>query len=150
MSRHVVTVFDTMLSLAPVFTGPIAPPTQADRVIGSIGFGGDSIAGAVYLHLSSEMAAQATALMLGMPPNGPAPSESEINDGVSELANMLCGALKSWLSDTVAPCSMSIPSIIRGASFQIEPSTGVECICLSFKSAEESIFVEIHYKEQLS
>jgi len=113
LNGHLVEVFETMLSMkvSPVPGGP--PPVFSERVTGSVGFGGDTVTGAVYLHLSAKFANQITAGMLGLPPEENL-GETEVNDVIGECTNMLAGGLKSTLCDRGYECAVSTPAIIRG------------------------------------
>ena len=145
MSAHLVDVFDTMLSMKAVPKRGETPPPFTSRVTGAVGFAGDDVNGAVYLHLSAPFALKIAATMLGIAPEEIS-GESDVNDVVGEATNMVTGGLKSWLCDNNAPCAMSTPAIIRGTSFSIEPTPDVERECLVFQCDGEFIVAEIHIK----
>lgn len=145
MKSHVVEVFETMLATQASLREGHGFPEATERVCGSVGFAGDTINGAVYLHLSSTFAARATATLLGLP-EGETVGEADINDAVGEFTNMLTGGLKSWLCDSGSPCAVSTPAIIRGTAFAIEPGPDVRRESLLFDCQGESVAVEIHLK----
>jgi CheY-specific phosphatase CheX len=145
MKRHVVDVFETMLATKAVLLPEHGQPRGAERVSGSVGFAGDSVNGAVYLHLSAPFAARAAAAMLGLKPEE-ITGEAEVNDVVGEVTNMLTGGLKSWLCDSGADCAVSTPAIIRGTSFAIEALPEVQRESLVFDCGGERVVVEIHIK----
>ncbi|MFZ1054192.1 MAG: hypothetical protein WAN79_00845, partial [Opitutaceae bacterium] len=66
MVLRFVEAFQTVFSMNPVYTGRVQHLPRADRVSGSVGFGGEAVSGAVYLHLSPGFAARAAAAMLGL------------------------------------------------------------------------------------
>ena len=144
LKRHLVEVFETMLSQS-AHPAEGAPPTFSERVTGSIGFGSEHINGALYLHLSAEFANQATSSILGFPA-GERPGESEVNDVIGELTNMLAGGLKSAFCDAGAPCGVSTPAIIRGSAFQIETIPDVRQEVLLFDCGPHRFVVEVHLK----
>jgi CheY-specific phosphatase CheX len=145
MKRHVVDVFETMLATKALLLPDHEPPHCLERVSGSVGFAGDSVNGAVYLHLSASFANRAAAAMLGLKPEEIS-GEAEVNDVVGEVTNMLTGGLKSWLCDSGAPCAVSTPAIIRGTSFAVEAMPEVQRESLVFDCAGERVAVEIHIK----
>jgi chemotaxis protein CheX len=145
MKRHLVDIFNTMLSMQAVPAKPSEHPIHDERVTGSVGFAGESVTGAVYLHLSTPFANRMAAAMLGLPPEEII-SDSDANDVVGEISNMLTGGLKSWLCDAGAECALSTPAIIRGRSFAIEHMADVQRECLTFACGEETVAVEIHIK----
>lgn len=144
MNRHLVDVFETMLSMKATPSPGAAAPQFDDRVTGTVAFAGDHINGAVYLHLRTAFAGQVAAAMLGLTPEDL--GEAEVNDVVGEATNMLTGGLKSWLCDSGAECAVSTPAIIRGASFEIEPMPDVQREWLIFDCNDNRIVVEIHAK----
>jgi len=145
MSRHLVDVFETMLSMKAVRVSGGGMPVFEGRVSGSVGFAGEHVTGAVYLHLSESFSNQVAAAMLGITPEE-ITSENEVNDVVGEATNMITGGLKSWLCDGGADCAVSTPAIIRGTAYSIEPMPEVARECLVFECARHLIVVEIHIK----
>lgn len=144
MTRHLVDVFDTMLSMKAALMPGAPVPHFADRVTGAVGFAGDAINGAVYVHFPAPFAGQVGAAMLGLAPEDL--GETEVNDVVGEVANMLTGGLKSWLCDNGYECAMSTPAIIRGTSFTIEAVPDVAREWLVFECNQSRIVIEIHIK----
>jgi Predicted inhibitor of MCP methylation, homolog of CheC len=145
MKTHLVEVFDTMLATKATLVEGAKAPQFPERVSGSVGFAGDSVNGAVYLHLSTAFSKRAAGAMLGLPPEE-MNNESEVNDVVGEVTNMVAGGLKSWLCDAGAACAMSTPAIIRGTSFEIEPMPDVQHVSLVFDCGDERVHVEVHIK----
>jgi CheY-specific phosphatase CheX len=144
MNRHLVDVFETMLTMKATPLTDGGAPQLEERVTGSVAFAGDHINGAVYLHLSTRFAGEVAAAMLGLTPADL--GEAEVNDVVGEATNMLTGGLKSWLCDSGAECAVSTPAIIRGSAFVIEPVPDVERQWLVFDCNQNRIVVEIHVK----
>lgn len=144
MNRHLVDVFETMLSLKAMPQPSTDTPHLDERVTGCVAFAGDHINGAVYLHLATPFANRVAAAMLGLEPGDL--GEAEVNDAIGEATNMLTGGLKSWLCDSGAECAVSTPAIIRGSAFVIEPVPDVEREWLVFDCDGNCIVVEIHVK----
>ena len=144
MNRHLLDVFDTMLSMKVVGAPGGGVAEFDERVTGGVAFAGEQINGAVYLHLGAPFAGKVAAAMLGLTPEDL--GESEVNDVVGEVTNMLTGGLKSWLCDSGAECAVSTPAIIRGSSFAIEPVPDVHRERLVFICDDNRIVVEIHVK----
>lgn len=145
MTRHLVDVFGTMLSMQAVPTPGALAPDFESRVTGSVGVAGENITGAIYLHLAAPFANEVAAAMLGLKPEEIS-DDNEVNDVVGEATNMITGGLKSWLCDSGAECAMSTPAIIRGKSFAIEPMPDVAREILVFAVGPNFIVVEIHIK----
>ena len=145
VSRHLVDVFDTMLAMKADLVPNAELPQFTERVTGSVGFAGETVTGAIYLHLSAPFANRVGAAMLGLPPEENL-GENDVNDVVGEATNMLTGGLKSWLCDAGSSCAVSTPAIIRGVSFAIEAMPDVAREFLVFECGAERVLVEIHIK----
>ena len=143
MCRHFLEVFSTMLSLEASPSEIHEPPSADGRVTGVVGMAGEEIDGVLYLHLGEDFARRATAAMLGLAPEEIS-GESEINDVVGELTNMVAGGLKSHLNDLGAGCAMSTPGIIRGNSFVVETVPDVVREYIAFDCENTRILVELH------
>ena len=127
ITRAVQEVFKTMLgkdaSLLPAEsqTNGSSLALEAAHVVGTVGFIG-SINGLIYLYLEAGFAREAAAAMLGMSDvEVDEAGEDVINDAIGELTNMTVGTFKNQLSDKGYPCRLTIPSILRGSNFTIEP-----------------------------
>jgi len=145
LGAHLVDVFQTMLSINVTAVTDGRPPTFAERVTGSVGFGGNQVTGAVYLNLSARLASQIAAAMLRLPPDETI-GETEVNDVIGECTNMLAGGLKSALCDKGCDCAVSTPAIIRGTSFVIESLPDVQRELLVFDYNCVRFTVEVHIK----
>jgi chemotaxis protein CheX len=143
--RHLAEVFSTMLSLPAVPLAAMPAGDANEHISGSVGFAGETVTGAVYLHLPAPLATHITAAMLGLPAEE-TPGDSDVNDVVGEVTNMLAGGLKSWLCDAGAACALTTPAIIRGRSFHILASEGVSRIKFAFESGPQQGVVEAHIK----
>ncbi len=155
INRAVTDVFKTMLGREPSFSaqaglaGDAPSPTSESarpQVVGTVGFIGD-INGLIYLHLDVGFARLCTCHLLGM-------SEAEldeagdevINDAIGELTNMTVGGFKNGLCDAGYPCKLTIPSILRGSNFSIEPISDAIRHIYYFDCAEHRVVADILMK----
>ena len=125
------------------------PPVAADgqnQIVGTVGFLGD-VNGLIYLYLDVPFARTATSQMLGMTEQEIDEAGDEvINDAIGELTNMTVGSFKNGLSDAGFPCRLTIPTILRGSNFSIEPIAEVQRFIYKFQSAGQSIVTDILIK----
>lgn len=142
MTDYFVEVMKTMLSMKAKCEGTVDKLNRAERITSSVGFGGENVTGAVYVHFSQQFADLVARNLLIRQ----IPDENEVNDAVGEVTNMVAGGFKSWLCNQGIPCALSTPAIIRGASFKIEPRTDVQRVCLLFLCEYEPAYVDIHFK----
>jgi len=145
LNGHLVDVFETMLSMKAKPAPDGQPPEFSERTTGSVGFAGDTVTGGIYLHLSTNLANQIAAAMLGLSPEETI-SETEVNDVVGECTNMLAGGLKSALCDKGHECAVSTPAIIRGISFAIESLPDVRHELMIYECNGSRFAVEVHIK----
>ena len=144
IQRLVPNVFETMLSLVAKPVDPALAP-RGERVSGTIGIASDVLSGSVYLHFSEPLARRAAVAMLGLE-SVDAAGNTDVNDVVSELANMIGGGFKSALCDAGRPCAMSTPAIVRGQGFAIELPPGLCSETFVFDCQGEFLAVEVHLK----
>ncbi|MBE7498750.1 MAG: chemotaxis protein CheX [Verrucomicrobiales bacterium] len=134
-------VFSTMVGLA-LEPHPAAACTfnGQPQIASSIGFTGQ-LTGVVYLYTTIPFAHRITRHLLRLPDPEPA-TEEMVNDVLGELANMVVGHFKSRLTDRGIPCVMTIPSIVRGSHFGIEPVSQTAVDRLGFHHASHYLVVE--------
>lgn len=160
ISRAVTDVFQTMLGDAVTLSKDIDQgvsygTTRADRdlvaagnpqVVGTVGFIGD-LNGLIYLHFDLPFARYCTGRILGMTEAELDEAGDEvINDAIGEITNMTVGGFKNGLSDHGYPCKLTIPSILRGSNFSIEPIRTAQRHIYRFDGAGHRLVVDILMK----
>jgi chemotaxis protein CheX len=158
ISRAVQDVFKTMLGRTAVIAdtndsvitenSQWEHPVQitGQQVVGTVGFIGD-ISGLIYLYLEAAFANDIAGHMLGMSPAELEEAGDEVvNDAVGELANMTVGTFKNQLADKGFPCKLTIPSILRGSNFSIEPISSATRRIYRFKIGEYHLVTDLLMK----
>lgn len=140
-------VFQSMLSMELV-PEPPAPLTAelSCQIAGSVGFIGES-SGFIYLYAGVDFANYLTSRMLGI---DEIESEEMVNDAFGELSNMVGGYVKSRLSDSGWPCTLTIPSIVRGQQLSIEGVAQVSRRVIGFRDGSNHLLVELLVKQSSS
>jgi chemotaxis protein CheX len=138
-------VFEGMLALNVEPSPEEIGPRGGELVVGTVGIGGENVAGAIFLHVTDLFARKISAAMLGIPLSEVG-GEAEVNDAVSEVTNMLAGGVKSRLCDSGSPCAISAPSIIRGNSFVVDTAPDIICEKLHFRCETDHFMIELHLK----
>lgn len=159
ITRAVQDVFKTMFSLSAILTEnppPIVTDDTADErpllmegqlVVGTVGFIGE-ISGLIYLYMDADFAAQLASHVLGMTLDELEEAGDEVvNDAVGEVTNMTVGTFKNQLSDQGFPCKLTIPSILRGSNFSIEPITSATRRIYRFKIGEHMLVADLLMKQ---
>jgi chemotaxis protein CheX len=158
ITRAVGAVFKTMLGrsaqLCPkshqgeVTTSPPVPsePSSKVQVVGTVGFLGD-LSGLIYLHFDLEFARLSTCHLLGMTAAELEEAGDEvINDAIGEITNMTVGSFKNALCDAGFPCKLTIPSILRGSNFCVEPISSAQRHIYRFDCGGSIIVADILMK----
>jgi chemotaxis protein CheX len=155
INRAVTDVFKTMLGRVPSFsaqpgltpgTHAVEPEGHRPQVVGTVGFIGN-INGLIYLHLDLGFARLCTCHLLGMTEAELDEAGDEvINDAIGELTNMTVGGFKNGLCDAGFPCMLTIPSILRGSNFSIEPISDAIRHIYHFECDEHRVVADILMK----
>ncbi len=139
-------VFQSMLSMEmnPQPPSPL-PADPAGQIIGSVAFIGEAT-GIIYLYSGMSFATVITSRLLGI-------SEPEVDtgdmvtDAIGELSNMVVGYVKSRLCDSGWPCTLTIPSVVRGQQLSVEGSAQVTRRVIGFRNCQYLLLAEVLLKE---
>ncbi len=149
ITKAVKEVFSTMLGQPAIYQAVTAPnPLDSlaldhAHVVGTVGFIG-SLNGLIYLYLDVKFAEQCAANLLGMSAAEVADLGDEaVNDAIGELTNMTVGTFKNQLSDRGFPCKLTIPSILRGTNFSIEPISSATRRVYRFEIAGQPLIADL-------
>lgn len=159
IARAVGDVFRTMLGREPTLTPirnnfeqvwPVQSPLADNprpHVVGTVGFIGDAN-GLIYLYLDLAFARLCTCHLLGMTEAELNEAGDEvINDAIGEITNMTVGSFKNGLCDAGYPCKLTIPSILHGSNFTIEPISTVTRHVYHFDCGGHRIIADLLMKQ---
>lgn len=104
-------VLETMAFMALEEADEAANGCEDMTLLGSITFKG-GIEGCLGICCGVDCARTMAANMLGTDPSEL--PESDVNDAVGEIANMVMGAIKSRVQDHIGNMEVSIPSVVQG------------------------------------
>lgn len=139
-------VFTTMLNLS-VDRVPEEPRLNgAEYVAASVGFNG-ALSGVVYSYCTRDFAGQVTSSLLGLD-ESEVDDDGMVNDTMGEIANMIVGQIKSGLCDRGLPCTLTIPSIVRGRDFSVQASRTTTRKLTLFKCNDNQLVVEVLLKPE--
>jgi len=116
-------------------------------VVGNIGFVG-RMCGLAYLFLRNHFAQNVASRLLGISMNNLLNAEGDeiVNDVVGELSNMIIGSFKNQLCDLGYNCRLTIPSILRGSNFTVEPVSTASRSLFYFKCDDNALVLELLMK----
>ena len=148
VSSAVASVFGTMLNL-PVDEEPqsVSTPENEAQIAGSVGFIG-VVTGVVFIYSTVTFARNVTRRLIGS--DMPITGEEMVNDAFGEITNMVVGHIKSRLGDRGMQCVLTIPSILRGSHFTIEPTSSTRRRISTFRCAGDYVVVEVLLKPSSS
>lgn len=143
VTQSVGEVFATMLEaeVTPVPFEVELPNGHATHLVGTVGFVGP-MEGVVYVYVSDGFARRATSVMLRVP-EAEIQGESMVNDAIGELTDMIVGQWKSRMAEQDIFCTLTVPSIIRGIQFSIEPDAFAQRTAVGFKTAWGRVSIEV-------
>ncbi len=160
IARAVGDVFKTMLGRDPKLTPirnnfeevwPVQSPLADNprpHVVGTVGFIGDAN-GIIYLYLDLPFARICTCHLLGITDAELSEAGDEVmNDAIGELTNMTVGSFKNGLCDAGYPCKLTIPSILHGSNFTIEPISSVTRHVYHFDCGGHRVIADILMKQE--
>ena len=128
----------------PTVPAEVSPGLQT-HVVGTVDIRGRGCL--LYLYLDETFAKRCTCVMLGMSEREIAGiGEAAVNDAVGELTNMIVGSFKNGLCSAGYSCKLTIPSILRGRNFCIEPISSAERNVYSFDCAGRRLVADILMK----
>ncbi len=160
INRAVCDVFKTMLhrsaSLGATYSSGGADPHPVGvhtdelaanpQVVGTVGFLGE-VNGLIYLYFDAGFARHCTSHLLGISePEVDASGEEVINDAIGEITNMTVGSFKNGLSDHGYPFKLTIPSILRGRNFCVEPISDSQRFIYVFETEGQRLVADILLK----
>ncbi len=160
ITRAVSDVFKTMLGRDSALVGAVVQPLEdgatptypgpADGmtpfVVGTVGFLGE-VNGLIYLYLDEPFARLCTSHLLGTNEKDLELVDDEvINDAIGEITNMTVGSFKNGLCDAGFPCKLTIPSILRGSNFTIEPISSATRHTYYYETAGHKVVADILFK----
>jgi len=148
VSSAVSSVFGTMLNLPVVEESEGVPMSNGEaQLAGSVGFIG-VLTGVVFVYSTVGFAHKVTRGMLGS--ESPVIGEEMVNDAFGEITNMIVGHIKSRLADRGMTCVLTIPSILRGSNFTIEPTSSTRRRISTFQCDGSQVVVEVLLKPNSS
>lgn len=117
-------------------------------IAGTVGFLGN-LTGIIYIFLELPLALEATRKLLDLGPDDIDADDHElVNDAIGELTNMIVGTFKNDLSNKGYECRMTIPSILRGSNFSIEPAEVALRRIFKFDCAGHAFVIDVLMKEE--
>lgn len=138
-------------STVEIFTGMVMMEVEAvDESIDKLGQIKNSITGMVGLagthrgvlavHLPNNVAMAITSSFLGMEITE---VNEDVQDAIGEIANMLGGDLKTFLSDKGKDIQLSLPSTIAGEEYTFMSQADADVVIVPFAAPEGKFFVEV-------
>lgn len=119
---------------------------ELPHVFGSVGFVG-KVDGIVYLCIPDDFAQDAAGRVLGMSAAELGMcDDGTVKDVIGEITNMTVGSFKNGLSDHGYPCKLTIPSILRGRNFSVEPISDSQRFIYVFETEGQRLVADILLK----
>jgi chemotaxis protein CheX len=138
-------IFSTMIMMEidAGSSAAVRPHPLADSISGVIGLAGTR-RGVLAIHLPYSVAFAITGNFLGMEI---AEMNTDVEDAIGELANMMGGSLKAFLSEKGRDINLSMPSTISGRKYAFEPTSDAEILFIPFSSEAGDFMIELQLEK---
>lgn len=118
----------------------IAAGSQDDLEITSmVGLAG-CLCGVLSLRCSRQAGLIMASKMLGVEPGNIGP---EMTDALGEIANMVAGNFKNKIPGLADGCMLSVPTVITGQDYQLQPATDSDALELHFSFENMPIVISL-------
>ncbi len=101
--------------------------------------------GMLAIHIPEPVAMAITSNFLGLEVDA---INEDVQDAIGELANMLGGNVKSFLTETGSDIKLSLPSTIFGQEYTFQCQDEVETIVVPFTSSDGKFLVELRLQSE--
>lgn len=134
-------VFQTMLSIE---INEIRHGTEIfeakNGIAGKVEIIGELMNGVIVIHMQPKIAKELAAklLMLSL---DKLENSAFVSDFIGELTNMISGGIKSDLVDSGLRCDISLPVVMKGDGFNIDPEKWDIKTCFSFYHDNEPVHI---------
>lgn len=138
-------IFSSMVMMEVTSNGEVKDgiASLTKSLTGVVGLAG-SYKGALAMHFPGSVAMAITGSFLGMAVDE---INEDVEDAVGELANMLGGSVKSFLSANGRDIALSLPSVISGENYDFQPTCAVERVVIPFQCAVGEFTVELQLEK---
>ncbi len=139
-------VFSTMLMMEVTPELPRLETIEPfdHSITGMVGMAGQ-YKGMLAIHACDQVAMAITSNFLGLEVDS---LNDDVKDAFGELANMLAGSIKAYLSDNSRDIQLSIPSAVCGQNYSIDFHPHRRSTMVPFTSAEGTFLVELQLEHQ--
>ncbi len=145
IAESALEIFSTMVLMDIRQTGDLVREhiTLKNSISGVIGLAGIR-KGVLAIHTPEAVALAITSSFLGMEVTG---LNVDVEDAVGEVANMLGGNIKMFLTDKGRDIDLSLPSIVKGEAYEFQPGGEVERVVVPFTCGAGEFFIEIQLEK---
>jgi len=131
-----IEVFNLMANVHLTPAPAAAGEPHGDRTA-MVGMAG-ALCGMTTIRCSGEIAAKLATQMLGADATS---NPSTVSDALGELCNMVAGNFKSKISNLADHCMLSVPTVISGEDYTLEPASPVENFIVDFEYDAATIWI---------
>jgi chemotaxis protein CheX len=132
-----------MMEIAESDEEEIGTASLTDSISGIIGLAG-TYKGVLAIHLPHAVAMAITSSFLGM---DVAEINSDVEDAVGELANMLGGNVKSILSEKGRDINLSLPTTISGKDYDFQPTKDADRMIISLRCETGRFIIDLQLEK---
>jgi chemotaxis protein CheX len=133
-----IEVFELMASvkLEPMDSSAGKPHGDTTAIVGMAG----ALCGMTAIRCSRESAGKLASCMLGSEASS---NSSTIGDALGELCNMVAGNFKSKFSSLAEHCMLSVPTVISGEDYSMQPIDPFETVVVALDYEGSAIWITL-------
>lgn len=122
---------------------PAEPAMLEDSISGLVGLAGTH-KGCLAIHLPNRVAIAITSNFLGMEVDE---VNGDVEDAVGELANMMGGDIKAYLSENGRDIELSLPTTIAGHAYEFQTNRDAERVIVPFVCDAGEFSIELQLEK---
>ena len=150
INPFIAALLNVMQTMAQIELVPGKPKKKDDNqaggdISGLIGMVGDNIQGSMSISFQKELVLEIMHKMLGEKPDS---IDSDVQDMVGEITNMICGGAKNELDQKGYDFGMATPVIVAGKNHTINHQVSGKKMVMPFSHASGTLYLEMSFNKQ--
>ncbi|MGJ8679575.1 chemotaxis protein CheX [Paraglaciecola sp.] len=149
INPFVAALLNVLKTMAQTELKPGKPQKKEDDkaggdVSGLIGMVGENIQGSLSISFEKGLVLEIMHKMLGERPDG---INSEVNDMVGEITNMICGGAKNELDEKGFDFGMATPMVVSGENHTIDHQVDGKKMIMPFSHESGNVYLEMCFNK---
>jgi chemotaxis protein CheX len=149
INPFIAALLNVMQTMAQIELSPGKPKKKSDnqargQVSGLIGMVGDNIQGSMSISFEEGLVLEIMHKMLGEKPNS---IDSDVQDMVGEITNMICGGAKNELGQIGYDFGMATPVVVSGKNHTLNHQVDGKKMVMPFSHVSGNLYLEMCFNK---